>query len=356
MIKISSASLISIVIVIIILAVFGIVVCFYTSSFTPTTPTTNTENYSRVFPTIITSFFSTNYKVVTPLKPLISPLKIFKQNEKQDSIFIYNPKYFSPVRDQGKCGACWAFVTASLISDNVTLKIIKFGKSLNVQQLISCYPDINPCDGAAPEDVLLWLAKTQFKVSIDAKYLQAPTQCVKTDTGISLEDKSVKSLCKYIERESISNPTTEELNLIKENIYNMKQQLLKDGPIFASISVYQDFYNFLGDKVYQKVSSQLIGGHAVEIIGYCDEGIDVREGFQSGYWVCKNSWGTSWAPEYDFPGHFAIRMGRNECGIEGRSGTADTNVEYLLEDKNIPGNLVYNSYIDLLKYIVNRNK
>ena len=133
-------------------------------------------------------------------------------------------------------------------------------------------------------------------------------------------------------------------------------QLLEYGPFFGSIGVYQDFFNFKGDRVYVKGSDVFVGGHAIEIVGWCDKGVDLRENFQDGYWVCKNSWSKDWATGYDFAGYFAIKMGSNECGIESRSGAAETNVEYVLEDKKIPEYFVYNTYEQLVKYIVGKRK
>jgi len=309
------------------------------------------ELYTRAFPFLNKDFFRTYYKAVTPLKPLLSPIKDFEMNQTFPDIYIYNPKYFSPVRDQGRCGACWAFVICSMLSDNVTIKIIKFGKDLNVQQLLSCYTGVDPCGGQAPEDVLLWLQKTGFKLSIDDKYLQTVSECIVSNEGISVEPDTVKSLCKYIKRESIKDKTESESKLIEENIYHMKMQLIKDGPFFGSLSVYSDFYTFLGNSAYIRTDDKFIGGHAITIVGWVDKGVDQREGFQDGYWVCKNSWGLDWAPAYEFPGYFAIKMGVNECGIESRSGCAGTNVEYVLENKEIPDYLVYNKYSELLKVI-----
>lgn len=288
---------------------------------------------------------------------MISPLKDFQKNQKLPDIYIYNPKYFSPVRDQGRCGGCWAFVICSILSDNITTKVVKFGENLNVQQLLSCYPDVNPCLGEAPEDALIWLEKTNFKISVDSQYLQSVSKCVTVDKGITVTKGSVKSLCKNIPRESIRGPPTEnEKQLLSSNIYNMKMQLLKNGPFFGSLNIYDNFFNFKGDKIYTKGSGESVGGHAIEIIGWVDKGVDLREGFENGYWVCKNSWGNGWAPGYDFYGHFAIQMGTNECGIESRSGCAETNVDYILEKEQIPEYLVLNKYIELLKHALLKKK
>jgi C1A family cysteine protease len=313
------------------------------------------EKYVRGFPPVMTSSYDLYHLVSTPLKTLKSPLKQFKKDEKIPDFFMYRPKYFSEVRNQGRCGSCWSFVICSMISDQITLKIVKFGKNLNVEQLLSCYPGSTPCDGEAPEDVLLWMESSQFKLSISSKYEEKPIECVKTEKGFSIKKQSVKSLCKYIQKESIKNPSEEENEIIKDNILSMKMQLYTCGPFFGSMRVYSDFFNFSGNKIYKKTIDEQIGGHAIVIVGWCDPDIDLREGFTDGYWICKNSWGTEWASEYDFPGYFAIKMGSNECGIESRSGSADVDLESLVEGDRLPEQLFYNNFGEYFKDIL-KNK
>ena len=130
----------------------------------------------------------------------------------------------------------------------------------------------------------------------------------------------------------------------------MKMQLLTNGSFFGSISVYNDFIHFKGDKVYIKNSDDFVGGHAITVIGWVDKGLDLREGFEVGYWVCKNSWDITCAKLYDFPGYFAVKMGSNECGIESRAGCASADVEHVTEDETlIPRYLIINTYSELLK-------
>ena len=130
----------------------------------------------------------------------------------------------------------------------------------------------------------------------------------------------------------------------------MKVELITNGPFFAGIYAYDDLFTFTGDSVYIKTdNSSLVGGHAVEIVGWVDKGVDTRSGFSEyGYWVCKNSWGTTdWCPEYDFKGYFPIRMGTNECHIESLCGAALPNIE-----KNSKvANTTYTSFSQMMQDI-----
>lgn len=92
---------------------------------------------------------------------------------------------------------------------------------------------------------------------------------------------------------SVVHPTT--IAAIKSEIYS-------NGPVEASFNVYSDFYAYKSG-VYAHVKGGLVGGHAIKIIGW---------GTESGksFWLCANSWGTSWG----INGFFKIQQG--QCAIE----------------------------------------
>jgi len=70
----------------------------------------------------------------------------------------------------------------------------------------------------------------------------------------------------------------------------------------TSFNVYSDFMNYASG-IYKHTSGYLEGGHAVKILGWGVEG-------GVNYWICANSWGTSWGEK----GYFRIAYG--ECGID----------------------------------------
>lgn len=61
--------------------------------------------------------------------------------------------------------------------------------------------------------------------------------------------------------------------------------------------------------VYQHVSGDELGGHAVKLIGW---GVDKTTGTDVPYWIVANSWNNDWGEN----GFFRILRGSDECGIE----------------------------------------
>lgn len=57
--------------------------------------------------------------------------------------------------------------------------------------------------------------------------------------------------------------------------------------------------------VYQYVTGDLAGGHAVRVLGWGVEN-------NTDYWLIANSWSRAWGEN----GYFKIIRGTNNCGIE----------------------------------------
>ncbi len=78
---------------------------------------------------------------------------------------------------------------------------------------------------------------------------------------------------------------------------------LQDGPLVGYMDVYSDFYSYSSGIYARLPSATYQGGHGIVIVGYYDDGVDR-------YWICKNSWGTTWGDN----GYFNIKMGECEIG------------------------------------------
>ncbi|KAG8011289.1 Cathepsin B [Nibea albiflora] len=81
-------------------------------------------------------------------------------------------------------------------------------------------------------------------------------------------------------------------------------ELYKNGPVEAAFSVYADFLLYKTG-VYQHVTGDMLGGHAIKILGWGEEN-------GTPYWLAANSWNSDWGDK----GYFKIKRGNDECGIE----------------------------------------
>jgi len=81
------------------------------------------------------------------------------------------------------------------------------------------------------------------------------------------------------------------------SVAGIKAEIYNNGPVEASFNVYNDFFSY-SSGVYRHVRGRLVGGHAIKIIGW---GVENRRAF----WLCANSWGTSWGMQ----GYFKIQQG-----------------------------------------------
>jgi len=92
-----------------------------------------------------------------------------------------------------------------------------------------------------------------------------------------------------------------------------KEALCVRGPVIGAMVVYSDFLYYRGG-VYRPTTSDVLGLHAIAVIGYDDE---------AGCWTIKNSWGDGWGD-----GGFA-RIGYGGCGIDAQFAFYDAQVEWI---------------------------
>lgn len=81
------------------------------------------------------------------------------------------------------------------------------------------------------------------------------------------------------------------------DIESIKAEIYHNGPVETGFLVYSDFPHYQRGDIYVRKSSEMMGGHAVKIVGW-----GVRDGIN--YWVSENSWGPSWGDD----GYFKIKM------------------------------------------------
>ncbi|KRW99107.1 hypothetical protein PPERSA_02939 [Pseudocohnilembus persalinus] len=223
------------------------------------------------------------------------------------------------VRDQANCGSCWAFSAAEAFSDRWCIASGQKDQTrMSSQQILTCCDYCgNGCAGGWHNMAWVYFQESGAVSGnlygqdnyCQSYFLPPCDHHVKGPLGPC--PPSVKQpACSY-ECNSNFDGTygsdrhyTVGSGMTNNNVKAMQTEIMTNGPIQGAFTVYSDFYTYKSG-VYQHLEGDFQGGHAIKILGW-----GVEDG--TPYWLCANSWNTSWGEG----GFFKILRGANECGIE----------------------------------------
>jgi len=199
--------------------------------------------------------------------------------------------YVTPVKNQGRCGSCWAFsATGSLEGQHYK----KTGHlvSLSEQQLVDCSSANYGCQGG-------WVYKA--------------FDYIKTHHGIASESaypyKGVNGHCHFHTNDAVAT-LTGWVHVRGGSETDLQAAVSQKGPISVAIDASHRGFQMYKHGVYHDSNcSPRNLNHAVLVVGY---------GQETGgkYWLVKNSWGRSWGNQ----GYINMAKDRhNHCGIASQA-------------------------------------
>jgi hypothetical protein len=209
------------------------------------------------------------------------PLRIVKAHLGEDlpATFDWRDKVtLSPIENQGSCGSCWAFSTAATFQD--VKRIFGETEDLSEQYLLSC---ANPSQWSCNGGFFAHDAHKSPRGGVLAS--EYPYTAKDTTCKSSINYRWKLSSWAYLQ--GGENPTVDE---IKAAIY-------KYGPVSVGVAVDDSFSSYTGG-IFQGTGFTNLN-HAVNIVGWGD-----------GYWIMRNSWGTSWGEN----GYMRLKFGANGIG------------------------------------------
>ncbi len=222
--------------------------------------------------------------------------------------------WMTSVKNQGICGACWAFSAVGVAE--ATTKIRRSDPNLYIdlseEYLVSgCYGGQTGCCGGDPAVALDSIAASGIPDEACLPYVDGDADgCACNGDGScnasmctyavdACSDKTCSDRCSNWQSRMVgTGPET----LVPPDADSIKNVLITNGPLSAVMGIGGEVGGHFDGDIY-RCSDDSDSNHAVVIVGFDDAG---------GYWIVKNSWGATWGPELD--GYF--KVGYGECAIE----------------------------------------
>ncbi|KAA3673832.1 cathepsin B [Paragonimus westermani] len=241
-------------------------------------------------------------------------------------------KSITQIRDQSKCGSCWAVAAVEAMTDRVCIHSNgKYRKRLSETDLLACCKTCGDgCDGGWParawdfwkSDGVVTGGSREAQEGCksypfprcthygEGKYKKCPTKRYPTPICINLCDSDV------IDFEKDKTRANSSYN-VPANEKQIMMEIMTNGPVEAGFDVYEDFPTYTSG-IYFHAWGELKSGHAVKIVGWGEE-----DGVP--YWLIANSWNEGWGEN----GFVRFLRGMDECGIESEITAGMTDLDAL---------------------------
>lgn len=194
----------------------------------------------------------------------------------------------NPIKDQGECGACYAFSALATLESVLAQKTGKL-LDLSEQQVVDCDKKNMGCEGGIMDNVWDW---------------------IKNNGGIEEYDNyhyhGVRGKCLFNKKDAVAQ-VTGRINIAPNDEESLLSAVARH-PVSIAIHADTETFQFYSSGVFYDElcddSAETLD-HAMTIVGY-----GVEDGKQ--YWLVRNSWSEDWGEA----GYVKIaRGGVNTCGI-----------------------------------------
>ncbi|MBK8165538.1 MAG: hypothetical protein IPK64_06150 [bacterium] len=210
----------------------------------------------------------------------------------------------SPVRNQGACGACYAFGAAS----DLESRLLQGGWGLldiSENNLKECHYQESSCAGGNQYLIMNHLTRNGAVLEACDPYVAADVGCT---PGCGTEFL-------VLDWSAVSGGTVPATAVLK-------QYLLDHGPLQTTLfagdgtaPTWQSAFNAYNGAATLHYTGTQAPNHSVVLIGWDDT---LAHAGGTGAWICKNSWGTSWGGSCGYgsqKGYFTIAYGSASVGM-----------------------------------------
>jgi len=216
-----------------------------------------------------------------------------------ESVDWRNNNAVTDVKNQGRCGSCWAFATTELVESYAAIATGNLPQ-LSTQQVTSCTPNPLSCGGTG--GCMGSIAQLGFS------YLQLFGSLSEEDMPYISGTTTNTEECAYNLENATPVVGITGYNVLPSNDLDaVMTHIAEVGPL--GVSVAASGWNQYTGGVFDGCSfdENIAMNHAVQLVGY---GTDASFG---DYWIVRNSWGPSWGEN----GYIRLqRQSTAQCGID----------------------------------------
>ena len=213
-------------------------------------------------------------------------------NESQfilDSIDWRENHKVSSVKNQEKCGGCWAFSSTGAVESAYAIKN-NILYNLSQQELLDCSYLNHGCNGGA--------------MDLAFQFIMNNGLC----TNLSYPYEAERGLCQKIDCESVVQISNYS-DVTQNNETALAQAVLKQ-PVSVAIQANKRSFQMYQSGIYNDPECGTQLDHGVLVVGYgTDNNLNMN------YWIIKNSWGPEWGDDGYIRIAKDIEDERGQCGI-----------------------------------------
>jgi len=206
------------------------------------------------------------------------------------------------IKDQGRCGSCWAFSTTEGVESAIFMATGKLPQALSTEELVSCDKGSDlGCNGGDLPTALKYLEKNG--VASAADYPDHSSKNGRT-TKCEWDKKTVAKVSSF----TYALPACEKGDCSNQNEETLAAALAQYGPISICVNA-GPFNSYNGGVLKEKCSAKANKiDHCVQLVGYDKSPSNGEEA----YWKIRNSWGKSYGED----GFIRIPYGKdNACCV-----------------------------------------
>jgi len=205
----------------------------------------------------------------------------------------------SAVKDQNRCGSCWAFSATEGVESAIAMSTGSLPPNLAVQQLVACDPNDGGCRGG---DLPTAFDYIKSDGGLDTQKDYPDTSSASGRSGKCQSHGHYAT----VRSSSYAVSPCNGGKCKNQDEEGLAAALAKHGPlsICVNANTFNNYHGGIGIKGDSCSGAYNQLDHCVQLVGYDFTG-------STPYWKVRNSWSTSWGEH----GFIRFPVGVNYCGV-----------------------------------------